>query len=91
MDLDPRNMGTNRPIAMGIVAGAGATLQALLDKAEDLVPAFERAKNHELPAVVCVKTDLASNLIPPFADKFVEVYEGPPQPEEAQAYPVPND
>lgn len=49
-----------------------------VDRAEDLVEAFERAKNHELPAVVCVKTDLASNLIPPLADKFMEVYEGPP-------------
>ena len=49
-----------------------------VDKAEDLVPAFERAKNHELPAVVCVKTDFYANLIPPMADRFMEVYEGPP-------------
>ena len=54
-----------------------------VDKAEDLVPAFERAKNHELPAVVCVKTDFYANLIPPMADRFMEVYEGPTPHEEA--------
>ncbi len=52
-----------------------------VEKEEDLLEAFERAKNHELPAVVCVKTDFYANLIPPLAEKFMEVYEGPPQEE----------
>jgi acetolactate synthase I/II/III large subunit len=52
-----------------------------VEKEEDLLEAFERAKNHELPAVVCVKTDFYANLIPPLADKFMEVYEGPPKEE----------
>lgn len=52
-----------------------------VEKADDLEAAIRRAKEHELPAVVCVKTDKQANLIPPFADKFLEVYTGPPQPE----------
>ncbi len=54
-----------------------------VEKPEELVAAFERAKNHELPAVVCVKTDFYANLVPPIADRFMEVYEGP-APQQAQ-------
>lgn len=68
------------PVRWDKVAEGIGCYGEFVDKPEDLVPAFERAKGHELPAVVCVKTDLASNLIPPLADKFMEVYEGPPQP-----------
>lgn len=53
-----------------------------VDKAEALVEVFERAKNHALPAVVCVGTDYYANLIPPLADRFMEVYEGPPAEEQ---------
>jgi len=73
------------PVRWDKVAEGIGCYGEFVDKPEDLVPAFERAKSHELPAVVCVKTDLASNLIPPLADKFMEVYEGPPQPEESPA------
>jgi thiamine pyrophosphate-dependent acetolactate synthase large subunit-like protein len=51
----------------------------LVEKTEDLITAFERAKNHQLPAVVCVKTDPNVTFFPPLADRFMEVYEGPPK------------
>jgi acetolactate synthase I/II/III large subunit len=49
---------------------------AYVDKKDDLTPALEAAKKHELPAVVCVKTDRFANLIPPMVERFMEVYEG---------------
>jgi acetolactate synthase-1/2/3 large subunit len=48
-----------------------------VDKPEDLIDAFTRAKNSELPAVVCVKTDKEVNLMPPSGELFEQVYEGP--------------
>lgn len=66
------------PIRWDRVAEGMGCYGEFVDKTEDLVPAFERAKNHDLPAVVCVKTDSNANLIPPLADRFMEVYEGPP-------------
>ncbi len=48
-----------------------------VEKAEDLEGAVRRAKEHELPSVVCVKTDKEANLIPPCAEEFQEVYVGP--------------
>jgi acetolactate synthase-1/2/3 large subunit len=74
-----------QPIRWDKTAESFGCYGEFVDKEEGLVEAFERAKNHELPAVVCVKTDLASNLIPPLAEKLMEVYEGPPGEEEAQA------
>jgi len=47
-----------------------------VDKLEDLYDAFQRAKDSEFPAVVCVKTNRAANLLPPEADKFMQVYDG---------------
>ncbi|MBC7231564.1 MAG: thiamine pyrophosphate-binding protein [Actinobacteria bacterium] len=66
------------PVRWDRVAEGIGCYGEFVDKAEDLLPAFERAKDHELPAVVCVKTDFYANLVPPLADKFMEVYEGPP-------------
>ncbi len=43
----------------------------------DLVEAFGRAKESEMPAVVCVKTDKEATLMPPLAELFEQVYEGP--------------
>jgi acetolactate synthase-1/2/3 large subunit len=74
-----------QPIRWDLTAESFGCYDEFVDKEEDLVEAFEWAKNHELPAVVCVKTDLASNLIPPLAEKLMEVYEGPPGEEEAAA------
>jgi acetolactate synthase I/II/III large subunit len=48
-----------------------------VDKLDDLESALERAKKSKLPTVVCVKTDKDSNLIPPGAEQFEEVYSGP--------------
>jgi acetolactate synthase-1/2/3 large subunit len=47
-----------------------------VEKIEDLPDAIKRAKDSELPAVVHVATDKASNLMPPAADKFGVVYSG---------------
>jgi acetolactate synthase-1/2/3 large subunit len=47
-----------------------------VEKPADLKGAIERARSHELPAVVCVKTDKQANLIPPVTQQFMEVYEG---------------
>ena len=72
------------PVRWDRVAEGMGCYGEYVEKADDLVAAFERAKNHELPAVVCVKTDFYANLVPPIADRFMEVYEGPP-PQEAPA------
>jgi acetolactate synthase-1/2/3 large subunit len=47
-----------------------------VEKIEDLPDAIKRAKDSELPAVVHVATDKASNLMPPAADLFGVVYSG---------------
>jgi len=47
-----------------------------VEKIDDLPDAIKRAKDSELPAVVHVATDKASNLMPPAADKFGVVYSG---------------
>ena len=65
------------PVRWDQVAEAMGCYGAYVDKAEDLAQAFEMAKNHELPAVVCVKTDHFASLIPPMVERFMEVYEGP--------------
>jgi acetolactate synthase-1/2/3 large subunit len=48
-----------------------------VDRVEDLEAAVIRAKESDLPAVVCVKTDKQENLLPPFLNEFSEVYMGP--------------
>ena len=48
-----------------------------VDKVEDLEAAVIRAKESDLPALVCVKTDKQENLLPPFLNEFSEVYMGP--------------
>lgn len=47
-----------------------------VEKSADLVPAMQRARDAELPALVCVKTDRQANLIPPGLEQFGEVYSG---------------
>jgi len=47
-----------------------------VEKIEDLPDAIKRAKDSELPAVVHVATDKASNLMPPAAEVFGVVYSG---------------
>lgn len=47
-----------------------------VEKIEELPDAIKRAKDSELPAVVHVATDKASNLMPPAADMFGVVYSG---------------
>jgi acetolactate synthase-1/2/3 large subunit len=48
-----------------------------VEKLDNLEGAVRRAKEHALPAVVCVKTDKQANLVPPGAEQFEEVYTGP--------------
>jgi acetolactate synthase-1/2/3 large subunit len=48
-----------------------------VEKAEELPEAITRARDSELPAVVCVKTDRQSNLFAPGLALFAEVYTGP--------------
>jgi len=47
-----------------------------VEKADELPEAITRAKDSELPAVVCVQTDRQSNLLPPGLALFAEVYTG---------------
>jgi acetolactate synthase-1/2/3 large subunit len=47
-----------------------------VEKIEDLPDAIKRAKDSELPAVIHVATDKASNLMPPAAELFGVVYSG---------------
>lgn len=49
-----------------------------VDKVENLRDALERAKVSDFPALVCVKTDKQTNLVPPLADMFEQVYTGAP-------------
>jgi len=67
------------PIRWDLAAESMGCYGEYVEREEELVPAFERARNHELPAVVCVKTDFYANLVPPLANRFMEVYEGPAQ------------
>ena len=48
-----------------------------VEKPADLVNAFRAARDSDLPALVCVRTDRKANLIPPLAQGFAEVYNGP--------------
>jgi acetolactate synthase-1/2/3 large subunit len=68
-----------QPIRWDKTAESMGCYGQFVDKPEDLVEAFERAKNHELPAVVCVKTDFYANLMPPTIERVSEVFEGPPE------------
>jgi acetolactate synthase-1/2/3 large subunit len=47
-----------------------------VEKPADLVPAMQRARDAEQPALVCVKTDRQASLIPPVLEQFGEVYSG---------------
>jgi len=47
-----------------------------VEKADELHEAIRRAKDSELPAVVCVKTDRQANLMPPGLALFAQVYTG---------------
>ena len=50
-----------------------------VDKIEDLEPALRRAKDHDGPSVICLRTDIEANLAVPEAmvARFSEVYTGP--------------
>ncbi|MCL6479300.1 MAG: thiamine pyrophosphate-binding protein [Peptococcaceae bacterium] len=50
-----------------------------VEKLEDLEPALKRAREHNGPTVICVKTDHGANLNFPqlLFGRFVEVYHGP--------------
>ena len=58
-----------------IAEGVGAHAE-YVEKPADLIAAFRRARESELPALVCVKTDKQANLIPPGGEEFGEVYTG---------------
>ncbi len=64
------------PVRWDRMAEAMGCYGAFVDKPGDLQEEFEKARDHELPAVVCVKTDHFANLIPPMVERFMEVYEG---------------
>jgi len=76
---DPENMVAVKqlPIRWDKMAEAMGCHGELVEKPEELVAAFQRAKDSEKPAVVCVKTDKDANLMPPGGELFEQVYEGP--------------
>jgi acetolactate synthase-1/2/3 large subunit len=47
-----------------------------VERPAQLVPALQRALAEERPSVVCVRTSRESNLVPPGAESFAEVYTG---------------
>jgi acetolactate synthase I/II/III large subunit len=61
-----------------VAQGLGAYGQ-YVDAIADLAPALARARAHEGPALICVKTSMAANLsVPPsIGGRFFEVYFGP--------------
>jgi len=65
------------PVRWDKIAEAIGCHGEYVEKLDDLEGALLRARESALPAVVCVKTDRQCNLIPPAADRFMEVYEGP--------------
>ncbi|MBN1572704.1 MAG: thiamine pyrophosphate-binding protein [Deltaproteobacteria bacterium] len=67
------------PIRWDKVAEGLGCYSEYVDKIENLEDAIRRAKDSELPAVLCVKTDKQSNLIPPGAEQFEQVYTGVPE------------
>ena len=66
-----------------VAEGLGAQ-GAYVDSMADLAPAIGRAKAHNGPALVCVRTSKAANLaLPPsVGGRFFEVYFGPQAPQE---------
>ncbi len=75
-------VGTSQmPVRWDLAAQSMGCHGEYVEKLEDLEKALKRAKASKMPAVVCVKTDKQVNLIPPLADRFEEVYEGPKHPE----------
>jgi len=68
---------TQLPIRWDKIAEAIGCYGEYVEKLDELEGALKRAKASKLPAVVCVKTDKQSNLIPPGAEQFEEVYSGP--------------
>jgi len=67
---------TQLPIRWDKIAEAIGCYSEYVERLDELQAAITRAKESELPAVVCVKTDKQSNLIPPGAEQFEEVYSG---------------
>lgn len=65
------------PVRWDKVAEALGCYGEYVDKLDQLPSALKRAKDSNLPAIVCVKTDKQVNLIPPGSDKFEIVYTGP--------------
>ncbi|MCD6571198.1 MAG: thiamine pyrophosphate-binding protein [Deltaproteobacteria bacterium] len=65
------------PIRWDKVAESLGCYGEYVEKIGELPDAIKRAKDSKLPAVVCVKTDKQSNLIPPGGEQFEEVYTGP--------------
>ncbi len=64
------------PIRWDKVAEGIGCYGALVTKPADLISEIKKAKESELPAVVCIKTDKQANLIPPGAEQLTEVYTG---------------
>jgi acetolactate synthase-1/2/3 large subunit len=75
-----RTFGTETgEVRWDIVAEGLGCRGSYVERLEELAPALERAKQHDGPDVVCVRTDKQANLATP-ADaliRFVEVYQGP--------------
>ena len=64
------------PVRWDKIAEGFGCYAEYVEKIEDLPDAIKRAKDSELPAVVHVATDKASNLMPPAAEVFGVVYSG---------------
>jgi acetolactate synthase-1/2/3 large subunit len=64
------------PVRWDTIAEGFGCYSEYVEKIEELPDAIKRAKDSELPAVVHVATDKASNLMPPAAESFGVVYSG---------------
>jgi len=80
LDLYGRTFGTAQgDIRWDVVAQGLGCHGEYVDNLDDLVPALERAKAHDGPSVVCIRSDPDANRALPagILARFFEVYSGP--------------
>ena len=75
-DVDNLVAVKQQPIRWDTMAEAMGCHGEFVQKPEELLDAFQRAKDSEKPAVVCVKIDKDANLVAPGGELFEQVYEG---------------
>ncbi len=80
LDLYGRTFGTAQGTIRWDLVGQGLGCRsAYVERIEDLEPALRRAREHDGPTVICLRTDHDANLaVPPeMVARFFEVYSGP--------------